>query len=194
MVQHVMIDALILTYTLLYSHSVFPQSDLICCAWRQLSLFCLFLTWTLPLHVVQSECVRYKIWCQNVSLFLKKKCHSPQCFSRLYVRFVFFLQPKLLNNMSFNIFENKLFFPKGGVVLTPSGQTTPLQLDEGRLCCPRRLPSIQYMFALTWFLRDKNHHLQSVLLKTKFDDLRKGSSSVLTSQVSRGQFQWENKK
>lgn len=41
---------------------------------------------------------------------------------------------KPLNNMSINIYENKLIkvSAKGGVVLTPGGQMTLMQLNEAR--------------------------------------------------------------
>lgn len=48
---------------------------------------------------------------------------------------------KTLSNMSVNIYENKSVISKrkDGVVLTPSGQMTALQLDEAR--CHKRLSS-----------------------------------------------------
>lgn len=56
---------------------------------------------------------------------------------------------KLLNRIGFKMYEKTLFCSKSGVVLTPSGQMTLLQLDEERFWFTVHDPGGSHQFN-TW--------------------------------------------
>lgn len=82
------------------------------------------------------------------------------------------------------MYEKKFFSSKDGVLLTPSGQMTLLQLDEAHFwLTPEATINSMHGLVSILFLIDKNHHLWllPVLPKMKLDDLKIKAQQVLSS-------------
>lgn len=101
------------------------MNDLISCICRQVSLR------------MSDRCMLFKC----VTFFLKKNASLLNILYYCMLDSYFSAAQKFLSNMSINIYKNKSVISKrkDGVVLTPSGQMTLLQLGEAR--CHWRLPS-----------------------------------------------------